>query len=50
MSPEVIVDSRDSLATMRPPSTAMPTYDRFPMNIMPGMIMPERNCALKLAR
>ena len=38
------------LATISPPSTAMPTNDRLPMNIMPGMIMPERNCALKLAR
>ncbi len=27
----------------------MPTYVRFPTNIMPGMIMPERNWALKLA-
>ena len=36
-------------ATMRPPSTAMPTYVRFPMNIMTGMMMPERNWAPKAA-
>ncbi|MBN9325972.1 MAG: thioesterase family protein, partial [Cellulomonas sp.] len=35
----------DPLATISPPSTAMPTYVRLPTNDMPGQMIPERNCA-----
>ncbi len=36
-------------ATCSPPTTAIPTYTRFPMKFMAGMISPEMNCAPKLA-
>ena len=36
-------------ATMSAPKTAMPTYVRFPMNIIAGIMMFDRNCALKEA-
>ena len=29
------------VATCRPPTTAIPTYTRFPMNVIAGMISPE---------
>ena len=32
-------------ATRRPPTTAIATKVRFPMNIIDGMISPEMNCA-----